>query len=203
MAADAIQEVAQGRDPADSKKAQKAKAAAAAVNSLQFVCEECFKREHGKLQTTASREALLGRLVFPALGDRKIDSIKRSEIVRLLDRIEDNSGAQSAELALQYMRRIMGWYTIRDDDFRPLFVRGMSRNKNLDHARSRVLSDDEIRLLCKATEAESPFPALVRFPLLTGARRSEGAGITWKKISDGLWIVPAAKNITKIAFVRP
>ena len=122
-----MHEVAQNRDPSAAKKEAKAKTAAAAINTLQYVCEEYFKREHGKLRTAAAREATLRRLVFPALGRRQIDSIKRSEIVRLLDKIEDNSGARSADLALQYIRKIMTWHAARDDEFIVPIVRGMGR----------------------------------------------------------------------------
>ena len=45
FAADAMHEVAQNRDPSVTKKETKAKTAAAAINTVQFVCEEYFKRE--------------------------------------------------------------------------------------------------------------------------------------------------------------
>ena len=102
LAADALHELAQGRDPAEAKKTRKAKTAAAAANTLLAVAEQYFKLEHGKLRTAAEREATLRRLVFPALGDRQIDAIKRSEIVRLLDKIEASCGARTADLALAY-----------------------------------------------------------------------------------------------------
>ena len=65
LAADAMHELTQGRDPSEAKKAAKTKAAAAAINTVQFVCEEYFKREHGKLRTAKTREATLHQLVFP------------------------------------------------------------------------------------------------------------------------------------------
>ena len=127
MAADAMHEVAQGRDPAEARKAQKEKTAAAAVNTLQHVCEEYLKREGGKLRTAVLREQTLRRLVFPTLGDRQIDSIKRSDIVRLLDKIEDSCGSRQADMVLSYVRKIMNWYASREDDFRSPIIRGMGR----------------------------------------------------------------------------
>jgi hypothetical protein len=51
LCADALHDVAQGRDPVESKKAHKAQTAAAAVNTVQFVCEEFLRREGGGLRT--------------------------------------------------------------------------------------------------------------------------------------------------------
>jgi len=143
MAADAMHELAQGRDPAEAKKEAKAKINAAAINTVANICEEYFRREHGKLRTAADRERDVRRLVFPALGDRQIDGVKRSDVVRLLDRIEDSSGARMADLTLAYLRRIFNWHATRDDDFRSPIVAGIGRYAIADNARERVLKFDQ------------------------------------------------------------
>jgi integrase len=204
LCSDALHEVAQGRDPSEAKKAAKVKAAAAAVNTLRYVCEEYFKREHHKLRTAGRREYVLKRLVFPTLGDRQINTIKRSEINRLLDHLEDNHGACSANQALQLMRRNMNWHATRDDDFRSPIIIGMGRWSATANARSRVLDDAELKTVWEASKAAGYFGALVRFVLLTAARRGEAANLCWKEIGkDGNWFLPAAKNKTNVNFVRP
>jgi integrase len=203
LAAEAMHEIAQGRDPAATKKETKARIAAAAVNTVQAVAEEYFKREHGKLRSAADREAALRRLVFPVIGDRQIDSVKRSDIVRLLDVIEDNQGPRAADLALAYVRRIFNWHAARDDDFVNVIVRGMSRYNIAANARSRVLNDGELRSLWKAAEANGYFGALIRFLLLTGARRNEAAGLRWDEINGTDWLLPASRNKTGLELLRP
>ena len=47
------------------------------------------------------------------------------------------------------------------------------------------------------------FGALVRFLLLTAARRGEATGLLWSEISDGVWTLPSAKNKTGEVLVRP
>jgi hypothetical protein len=90
LAADAMHEVASGRDPAvtkaDNKARARAKVAAAAVNTLQAICENYLKREGGGLRTADARKALLQRAVYPSLGSRQVDTVRRSELVRLLDK---------------------------------------------------------------------------------------------------------------------
>jgi integrase len=47
------------------------------------------------------------------------------------------------------------------------------------------------------------FGALVKFLLLTGARRSAAAKMTWAEL-DGLdWVLPASRNKVKQDLVRP
>ncbi len=142
--------------------------------------------EGGSFARWAEREAILKRHVFAKLGARPIGEIKRSEIVRLLDKIDDNSGPSAADHTLAVIRRVMSWHASRSDDFRSPIVRGMTRIKPKERARQRVLTDDEIRAVWKAAEttdaekavegprtAASLFGPYVQFLLTTAARRTE------------------------------
>jgi integrase len=203
-AAEAFYEVEQGRDPAAAKGIAKAKAAAAAADTLQAICEEYLKREGKRLRTADWREKVLSRLVYPKLGSRPIIEIRRTEVVRLLDQIEDENGATMADRTLAVIRKIMNWHASRSDDFRSPIVRGMARVKSKERARERTLSDDELRSIWKAAEAaEGPFGSFVRFLLLSAARRSEAAGMRWSELEGADWTLPGARNKTKLDLVRP
>src|SRR5215471_12502621 len=78
-AADALHELARGHDPAAARKAAALTAAAARANTVVAVCEEYLKREGSRLRTADQRVSILRRLVYPALGDRPVESIRRSE----------------------------------------------------------------------------------------------------------------------------
>ena len=199
LAAEAMHEVAAGRDPSVTRQEAKARAA----DTLQSVCEEYFKREGAGLRTVEKQRSTLTRLVFKSLGARPIGSIRRKEIIRLLDKIADGNGPRMADLVLAHLRRVMNWHAVRDDDFRSPIVRGMSRVKTKERARTRTLNDEELRRVWKATETPGPFPALVRFLLLTGARRSEAAEIPWAEIDGADWTLAAGRNKTKVDLVRP
>jgi integrase len=203
-AADALHELAQGHDPAAARKAAALTAAAARANTVVAVCEEYLKRESSRLRTADQRVSILRRLVYPVLGDRPVENIRRSEIVQLMDRVEDSSGQRMADVTLAVLRRIFNWYAARSDSFVPPFVRGMSRQKVAEHRRSRILDDDELRRLWAATADEQPFSNFVRLLLLTTARRGEAAGLKWSEVgADGLWTLPAARSKTKTETVRP
>jgi integrase len=157
------------------------------------------------LRTVDQRLSTLRRLVYPALGAMPIETVKRSDIVRLLDKVESGSGPRMADVTLATLRRIFHWHETRTDDWRSPIIRGMgNRQNNVEHRRSRVLDDSEIRKLWAATADGQPFSALIRLALLTSARRNEIAGLKRDEIDGaGIWTLPAARSKTKTEVVRP
>jgi integrase len=202
-AADAQHALAQGNNPAKAKQTAKIKAMETASNTVANVCADYLRREGGKLRTLSQRTSLLRRLVYPHIGERPITEIKRSEIVAMLDKIEDHNGPRMADVTLAVLRKVMNWHAARSDDFVPPFVRGMARQNAKDHRRERTLDDDELRRIWAATADGQPFSALVRFALLTSARRGEIAGMKRDEIDDGVWRLPASRSKTKVEITRP
>jgi integrase len=121
----------------------------------------------------------------------------------LLDRIEDNNGAQMANQVLAIIRRVMNWHAARSDVFHSPVVRGMGRAEPTE--RERVLTDDELRAVWTAAEANptEPFAALVMFLLLTAARRTEATDLVEREIVGDVWTLPAGRNKTKTELMRP
>jgi len=182
--------IAEGRDPQ-----------AIASETLQAICELYMAREGDKLRTVKWRRGVLDRHVYPILGSRPIAEIKRSEIVRLLDRIEEGSGSTMATQTLAIIRKVMNWHAMRSDDFLSPIVRGMARTQRSEQARERILTDDELRKIWAANYGV--FGSFVRFLLLTAARRNEVAGMTWAEVAGSDWTLPAARNKTGLDLVRP
>ena len=207
LCSDALLDLEKGHDPSESKKTAKQKAATAKAETVQWVCEQWLKREGGKLRTGEERKQTLQRLVYPEIGSVPLARLKRSDIVKLLDKVQDERGDCTANLALAYLRKTFNWHASRVDDFNSPIVRGMSRYDAQANRGTRTLTDDEIRTLWQATEpndkAPQPFPALVRFLLLTAARRTEANEMTWAEVNGSDWTLPAARNKVKIDLVRP
>ena len=180
--------IAEGRNPS-----------LAATETLKHICELYMVREGAKLRSAQWRKRLLDRHVYPTLGSRPIAEIRRSEIVRLLDQIEEGSGPAMATKTLAIIRKVMNWHASRSDDFLSPVVRGMARTQG--PARDRVLTDDELRAIWKAEAGL--FGDYVRFLLLTAARRNEVAQMTWAEVVEGDWTLPAARNKTGVELVRP
>jgi integrase len=193
-------EVAHDRDPLHERRL----AAARTEDSFEKVAENYLAREGRGLRTVEQRRAMLKRLVYPKLGSQPIGDIRRSDIVKLLDTIQDENGPVMADRTLATIRKIMNWHASRSDEFRSPIVRGMARTSGKDRARARILSDDELRAIWKAADKTSgPFGPLVQFLLLTAARRGEAAGMTWGEIEGTDWTLPASRNKVKMDLIRP
>jgi integrase len=196
--------VAKGGDPLGERR----KAEMSVANSLKAICEEYLEREGGmrrdaegramfkgtKLRTGQERLATFERLVYPKLGGMQVDDIKCTDIVRLLDKIEDERGSSMADHTLAYLRRVFTWHASRSDDFRSPIVRGMARTKPRERTRERLLTDDELRAVWKTAETQgNAFGAFVRFTLLTATRRNESAHMRFSEVSGADWTIPAER----------
>jgi integrase len=171
-----------------------------ATETFRDICESYMARDGAKLRSAEWRKGVLDRHVYPTLGARPIAEIRRSEIVRLLDGIEERSGAAMATATLALIRKVMNWHAMRSDDFLSPVVRGMGRTHS-EQARDRVLSDNELRAIWKVQGGM--FSNYIRFLLLTAARRNEVAGMTWRELQGSDWVLPAARNKTGVELVRP
>jgi integrase len=165
---------------------------------------ERYVEKDAKLRSADTIRSAFDRLVKPAIGRTGIYELRRTAIVDMLDDIADNSGPVMADRVLAYIRKAFNWRAARDGEFNSPIVKGMGRTKPKDRARERILTDAEIRKVWSTASAQSgPFPAFVRFLLLTAARRGEAADMTWQEIDGGDWQLPASRNKAKIELVRP
>ena len=206
--------VKSGRDPLKELRDK----AAAGANTFKSIAEDYLRREGGmkrdvngrasftgdRLRSADQRLAVFERLVFPKLGSFPIEEIKRSDVVRLLDKIEDERGPVMADRALAAIRRVFTWHAGRSDEFRSPIVRGMARTSGKERARARVLSDDELRIVwTTAAELKTPFGYMLQFILLTGVRRNEAAHMYRLELDGTDWSIPAARFKGKRDFLVP
>jgi integrase len=166
------------------------------------IAEGYLTRKAKDLRSRGKTEATLARLVYPVFGLRPIDSITRGDVVRLLDKIEDANGPMMANDVLGIVSRVFDWHATRSETFRSPIVRGMQRG--VEQARSRILSDDELRAVWAACAAyDHPFGPLLRFILLTATRRNEALYAKRSEIVGTEWTIPASRYKTKIDHLIP
>lgn len=85
--------VAQGRDPL----AEMRKAAQAEANTLRAVAESYLAQDGSRLRSKGERRRIFERYVYPKLGGRQVDAVRRSEVAKLLARVAVNSGPVQAD----------------------------------------------------------------------------------------------------------
>jgi integrase len=136
--------------------------------------------------------------VKPRIGKLSIYEVRRSHIIKMLDEIEDACGPVMADRTLAYVRKAFNWYATRDDQFSVPIVRGMARVRPKERARTRVLSDEEIRTIWPVLGEAGTFGAIVKTLLLTAQRRDEVAHMRHSEIDErGIWTIPGERYKTK------
>jgi integrase len=190
-----LSQIRKGIDP-------QAKEAERRGETFSAIAASYLERKAKDHRSKGQIEAILARLVFPTFGARPIDAITRNDIVRLLDKIEDENGPSMADRTLAHISRVMDWHATRSDNFRSPIVKGMKRAGAQD--RSRVLDDEELRAVWSACLAyEHPFGPMLRFILLTATRRNEALYAKRSEIVGAEWTIPAERYKTKIDMVVP
>jgi integrase len=168
----------------------------AGPQSFQAEADKWFKRhvEAKGLRSASHIKLYLNRHILPAWAGREFTTIRRGDVTLLLDAIEDTSGPVAADKALALVSNICNWFATRHDDYSSPVIKGMRRSNPKERARTRIFSDDELRVIWKAAEANGSFGAFVRLLLLTGQRRDKVATMRWEDVAGDVWTIPAEKR---------
>jgi integrase len=193
------QRVDRGEDPL------KDRAPIPTTKSVSSVIDDFMTRyvrnKERPLRSADQIQSAFDRLVKPRIGKIGVYELRRSHVAEMLDKVEDGAGPVQADRVRAYLRKALGWYAERDDEFNlnAAFVRVGARANPKERARTRVLSDDELRIIWPLVSKTGAFGALVKTLLLTAQRRDEVANMTWAEIgSDGIWTIPAERYKTKL-----
>src|SRR5262249_57234005 len=127
--------------------------------SYKVVSDDWCERDVVKngLRSQADLRRVLDNNILPSWAGREFESIRRSDVARLLGLIEDDKGSVAADKALAVIGGISSWYSARHEDYVNPIVRGMRRSKPKDRARDPILTDDEERTMWKQAEANRTF----------------------------------------------
>jgi integrase len=184
-----VKRVKAGLPPIEPPKPTPQSVAAVAENWLRRVVDE------NRYRTAGEKHRIVERYIVPHIGDRDFVNLRRSDIALLLDRIQDDHGRQMADSVLAVLRAIAGWLQSRDDTYRMPFVKGMRRTPRQQHSRSRILSDEELRLVWQAAGEAGGYGVLVRILLLTAQRRSKVVQLRWQDIdANGVWNIRSVER---------
>jgi integrase len=135
--------------------------------------------------------------VNPALGNRALAEITRSDCQALVDRIGAHHPIAANRIA-SFLSALFN-FAVRSDRLAVNPARGLIRFQ--ETSRSRILKSDELEDLISSIETEAePWASVFSMLLFTGARRGSVVGMRWEDIDLGaaIWTIPArvAKNKT-------
>jgi len=147
-------------------------------------------------RTREGYASTLANHISPVLGSKPLPSIRKTDIVRVMDRIPVSQPAVR-RITFAVMRMLFNWALGRGD-IATSPLEGMNAPP-LVASRDRVLSDYELALALRAAgQMEAPFGPLYHMLFATGQRREEVAGMKWAELDRqaALWTLPGtrAKN---------
>ena len=202
------QQVRDGHDVrAPSLEARQANTLAAVVDRWERRQARQEKRSYGEARR------ILDLHILPALGGRQVQTIRRRDVIEVLERLRDEAGLGPQVNRVQRALSGVLAYAVDADliDANPLA--GL-KPQVAETARARTLSIDELATVWRAAEQISGTArAIVRLLILTGQRREEVSGLTWSELdydlstrtwpADGLWTIPAARMKSKRPHIVP
>ena len=164
--------------------------------------------EGGGMRTAKTMRRQIERFVIAEWGTRSIGELRRSDVDRLLGKVQATAAASKnakvggrtmADKLFSLLSSMMNWWAGRADDFVPPIVKDLRRDKRTrTKSRDRVLDRPdykakdwrEIKALWAVTSVPTPFHGLVRMLLLTGQRIGQVRRMKYADIVDGVWTLP-------------
>ena len=191
-------DIAKGIDPKEKAAEAEREKQRLRANTFSAAFAD-FAEDHLKtLRSGAVVEAQVRKHVFPALENRPMREIRRSEILALTKKLKKDMPI-GVNRVLAYLKKFFSWAIENElvDDSPAASIKRPTSER--DHKRDRVLADWEIRALWHACGEMGSFGRAFRFMLATGQRRTEVGAATWGEIdnSRALWTLSKARTKAK------
>ena len=185
-AKDALQDVSKGIDPSLVKQAER-KAETFKELAAEYLTRYAKKRK----RSWRKDEQAIERDLNPAFGNRKAKDIRRQDVVRLLERIVERGAPIQANRTHEILRRIFNWAISVDEGSIEVNPAANIGKPSAENQREKVLTDDEIRAVWKAMEAQTPLMgAMFKLRLVTAQRGGEISHMRWPNIDGDWWTIP-------------
>jgi integrase len=196
--ADAKEKVQAGIDPSIEIAAERE--AERNAETIQELADEYLKRHAAPNMRPISfkEDKRLEREIVPTWPALKAKDVRRRDIIKLLDRLEDRGVPVLRNRVASCLSRVFKFAMDRGIiDASPAF--GIRRLPEI--SRDRFLSAEEIHTLWTNLakpdlEMTAAVKAALKFALVTGQRRAEVAGIERTEIDDAekVWRLPASRS---------
>jgi integrase len=175
LASEAYAKVQLGRDPADEKDRESARAS----ETFEVVAKLFLGRQRNRVRPSSYSEAERHLLTnCKPLHSRSLDTIEQRVIAQRLTEITQANGPIAANRVRTTLSAFFSWA------MREGLAKGnpaAATNRNDENTRDRVLSAAELHSLWNAL-SPGDFGAIVKLLILTGQRKTEIADLRWSEI---------------------
>lgn len=176
--------IAAGADPLAERRVQKVRDRAKLADVIDRYEKDLERRNYVNCRVVV---AGFRTKMAPFLG-RDIADITGAELARIIEQMEAAGKPGGAKNFRSRARAFFGWAVTKAHvlDVNPLAGHRKERATRADKIakaeHGRALSDAELVRVWNAADQATVIGRLIRFYILTGCRRGEGAGLTWSMI---------------------
>ncbi|WP_416896325.1 MAG: tyrosine-type recombinase/integrase [Minwuia sp.] len=186
--------VADGKDPQGEKVSKRRRDDNRTFETVANTFLTRHVERNLRPSTARDYRRIIEKRLIPRWGKKDIAEIGGSDVLELIDEIEDGAPVM-ARLVFSVTRRLFGYAVERRIiESNPCF--GL-KAAPAPKARDRVLTDDELRLVWLATEKlEFHYRQAFRALILTGQRRSEVSNLEASELDleKAEWTIPREKS---------
>ena len=177
-ARNALVEVEKGFDPAADKIQQRK----TRPQTFGELAQEYLQRHATPNKRTGKEdEKKLNGDVLPEWRHRKVETIRRADVIRLIETVYNRGAPIASNRLLALIRKIFNWAIERDlvDSNPAQGVKKLGR----EISRDRVLTSDELKAVWSAAGKMAwPWNGIYQLLILTAQRRDEVAGMQWAEL---------------------
>jgi integrase len=191
--------LADGIDPSEHRKAERAAGEERAANSFEVIAREWMGRQTWVDDYRVKLESRMANDVFPYIGRRPVAELSAPEFLQVARRIEERGAVESAHRALQVCGQIMRYSiaTGRADRNPVADLRGALASPQVQH-HAAITDPHELGGLLRAIEGYSGDPATraaLKLSALLFVRPGELRHAEWAEfdLDAGEWSIPAGK----------
>ena len=183
----ARQEGSAKRDPALAREREKP------ADDFATVAAEFLKRDQAKNKSRGEAERIINRELLPVWGHRPVNTLKRRDVLDMMDSIADRGAHVMANRVQSLVHRFFKWCVGRGIvEINP--AADLPR-ASAETSRDRVLTDDELVAVWNGAEQMgTPSGRAAQLLALTGARREEVSALRWVEIEGNTITLSGART---------
>lgn len=207
---EARKQIAQGQDPSDVKRAEKAQAKAQAENSFEKVAREWHEKQKGRWVPDHAGRVLgsLEKDIFPEIGGQPVDAITPPTVLATIRKIEKRGVKDYPSRVLQRVHAVFRYavQTGRATMNPAADLSGALKSHKVEH-RAALSRADLPEFIDKLEKYEGqPLTRLaLKLALLTFVRTKELRGARWEEfdLERAEWRIPAERMKMRAEHIVP
>jgi integrase len=199
MARVALGKVASGGDPMAERRVQKQREKTTLSELLERYEADLQRRNYVNHRTVINGL----RTKMHSLLSRDVREITGADLATIMERLEKGGRPGAGRDFRSRCRAFFGWCVTKPKVLTANPLAGFRKERPTRADRiateqhGRALTDEELVKVWNAADPSTSFGRLIRFYILTGCRRGEGAGLTWAMVDRRAEVIDLPAVFTK------